>query len=175
MRKLLPCLKLEQNCLNLTLTGLFSGFFYYWKTVARTFWISKLNFDDLTFLNTTKILYMSNLIYIIISNSTMFLIISQNITTCSRSWDTWILCLERAFPHYTSVFQSEVECVYFYHALSKFHIHTFHFHIFQKFEKFKCYKKSKHNIVCTPPPPFCWGVERPTKFLKRGGLTGTQL
>ena len=101
MRKLPPCLKLEQNCLNLTLTGLFSGFFYYWKTVARTFWISKLNFDDLTFLNTTKILYMSNLIYIIISNSTMFLIISQNITTCSRSWDTWILHLERAFPHYT--------------------------------------------------------------------------
>ena len=32
--------------------------------------------------------------------------------------------------------------------------------------------KYKHSVH---PPPFCWGVEPPTKFSKRGGLTGPQL
>ena len=37
-----------------------------------------------------------------------------------------------------------------------------------------------HDIVCSPPPPFCWVggggvVEPPTKFFKRwGGLTRSQ-
>ena len=34
------------------------------------------------------------------------------------------------------------------------------------------------NIVCTPPPLFCWGsgvgFEPATKLSKRGGLTGRQ-
>ena len=71
-------------------------------------WVSKLNLDHQTFLNSTKIfatllqVIFSN-VYIIISNSTEFLLISQNITTCSRLLDTWILCLQAAFlPLYFS-------------------------------------------------------------------------
>ena len=54
-------------------------------------------------------------------------------------------------------------------------------------EKYYCFTVEKSCkafpsvfIVCTPPPPFLMGgaggggVEPPTKFSKRGGLTGTQ-
>ena len=36
---------------------------------------------------------------------------------------------------------------------------------------------SPHHSVYPPAPLFCWGeeVEPPTKFLKRGALTGPQL
>ena len=48
---------------------------------------------------------------IFFSNSTKFMLISQNITTCSRLLDTWLILLHRSFFPIITIFQSKVESV----------------------------------------------------------------
>ena len=78
--------------------GIFSRLFQD-EMVARTQSLTEFQNSILipSFKHYENAYYMQSLIYLITSNSTKFLLISQSITTCSRLLDTWIPRLQRVF------------------------------------------------------------------------------